>query len=266
MSSTSLWEVFGVILQIVVLLVVISFSAGLITRRKNVLLTVFFTFSLVSWLLSDFYWITYDLLRPGTRMPLAANELGECALSLLMAAGLSPYIKKEPSRPRWEAVYAILFTVANTALWIVWSGEWLQDIVCGLALCVFTSVVAIILIQTETIPRVVRVLLVLSSVLVLVFQTACTYIKTPLTKVLEYSSYVLMYAFLAYFIIKAFILHRSGARTKPFVLMTAAFCWAEFNLYMSPGWIYSVSLMVFTVTIPFMYLTLRREVYADDIC
>lgn len=265
MSTTSLIELSEVVIQVFVLLTVIVLSARLITRGKNVFLTIFFTFAMVSWLLSDLYWLIYDLLRPGTRMPLAANELGECAMSLLMAAALSPYIDKRSPRPRWAVLYAVLFTAANTALWIVWSGEWLQDIVCGLALSVFTSALAIILIQTGAIPRIVRVLLVISSVLVIAFQTVSTYIKNPLTMVLEYSSYVLMYAFLAYFTIYAFILHRSGARVKPFILGIVAFCWAQFTLYMSPGWIYSVTLAFFTLTIPFIYLTLRREVLTDDI-
>ncbi|MBP5151648.1 MAG: hypothetical protein ILP13_01890 [Lachnospiraceae bacterium] len=266
MSSASFIETLGVIVQTAVLLVFTVASATLIKRGRNILLTIFFTFALVSWMLSDLYWITYDLLRPGTRMPLAANEFGECALFLLLAAGLTPYIKKEMPYPKFGILYAILFNAANAALWIVWSGEWLQDIVCGIAMSVFSCTLVILLVQTDAVPRIARIVTVILSVFVVVFQAVSTYVKNTFTLVLEYSSYVMMYGVLIYLFIRAINMYRAKVRTKPFLLGTAAMIWNSFTLYMSPGIIYTVSLTIFTLTIPLMYIMLRREVLADDLC
>ena len=103
---------------------------------------VFFAFAMACALLSNLYWLAYDILRPETRMPFAANEIGEWALFLLMGASLGA--DPVPGALHIEAVCAALFSAAsaalwalfmvcNTALWIAWSGEWVQDILTGAA-------------------------------------------------------------------------------------------------------------------------------------
>ncbi len=77
MSGAAVQDIF----QILVLLIVITGSVRLMaapaadsdTGAPDVkkLLPVFFTFAMISLLLSDVYYLAYDVLRPDERMPFA---------------------------------------------------------------------------------------------------------------------------------------------------------------------------------------------------
>ncbi|MBR1861912.1 MAG: hypothetical protein IJ796_08675 [Lachnospiraceae bacterium] len=254
------------IFQILVVVVVIFLSARLVTRGNNVLLTVFFTFAFVSLLLSDLYWLTFDTLRYGMRMPIAANEIGEWAFFLLLATGLSSLKKEKAGASVPEMLYVILFTAVNTALWIIWSGEWLQDIMTGFAV----GVLAVSIVRTapkEGIPeRPAGPVIAAVSTLVIAFQALSTYIGNPLTRVLEYVSYALMYLVLIYFVYMTVRRYRENKNPAAFTFSLIAFVWNVFTMYMSPGVVYFVSLITLTLILPLLYLTFRREVMKNDLC
>ena len=52
------------IIQLLVLTFIIVSSASLLDRRERSVPAVFFMFGMISLLLSDIYWIAYDILRP----------------------------------------------------------------------------------------------------------------------------------------------------------------------------------------------------------
>ena len=76
----------SVSLQVVMLSVLLALSLKLIKESGRQLPAVFLSFCYTLWLLSDIYWVIYDLIRPDQRMPFAANEIGEAATILMMAA------------------------------------------------------------------------------------------------------------------------------------------------------------------------------------
>ena len=106
------YVVFNLFFTAILLLVFLG-TFRLLELEKRDARTVLFAFAVASVLLSNLYWLAYDILRPGTRMPFAANEIGEWALFLLLGAAvrtqpevaeLSPEIRftrKETSR-RWK--------------------------------------------------------------------------------------------------------------------------------------------------------------------
>lgn len=115
------------ILSCVELTVLIAISVGRLSFRRS-MAPVFFTFALVSLLMSGLYWLAYDLLRPDTRMPFAANEFGEIGGFLLLASALNAVFRGRFADARREIVCAAVFAAASTALWIGWSGEWVEDV------------------------------------------------------------------------------------------------------------------------------------------
>ena len=124
------YVVFNLFFTAILLLVFLG-TLRLLASEKRDARTVLFAFAVASVLLSNLYWLAYDILRPGTRMPFAANEIGEWALFLLLGAA----VRTQPEAPsaKREVFCAALFTAANVALWIAWSGEWIQDILTGAA-------------------------------------------------------------------------------------------------------------------------------------
>ena len=128
-------------------IVIIIRNARLIGKNSRSITAAFFTLSACSMLLSYIYWLAYEILRPGIRMPFAANEVGEMAINLLLASVLVTVFGMNKISSYKEAIFGIAFQIACILLWIGWSGEWVQDILSGLILCylVFMTVKALII-------------------------------------------------------------------------------------------------------------------------
>ena len=150
--SASLSASLFTILNTAVLLVVIFRAARLIESSGRSMTAVFFTFAAVSLLVSNLYWIAYDLMRPGTRMPFAANELGEWAAFLLLSTSLLCALRERFGEAGKEMLCAGAFVAASTVLWIAWSGEWIQDILTGAAFGYFLCMLAAQIRYTEAFP------------------------------------------------------------------------------------------------------------------
>ena len=124
----------------------------LLETGKREARTVFFAFAVASVLLSNLYWLAYDILRPGTRMPFAANEIGEWAMFLLLGASLTSLRSINFHQARLEVLCTVLFITASTALWISWSGEWVDDIVTGIVYGYFLCCLVALMKQEEMVP------------------------------------------------------------------------------------------------------------------
>ena len=119
------------VIHILMLVLLLILSVRLIIINGRKLTTVFMAFCFALWLLTDLYWFIYDYMRPESRMPFAANEIGEAAVFLMMAATLNSAVLLESRLPVHRTACALVFSACNVALWIAWSGEWIQDILFG---------------------------------------------------------------------------------------------------------------------------------------
>ncbi|MBQ3898485.1 MAG: hypothetical protein II741_01450 [Lachnospiraceae bacterium] len=256
----------NLVIQVVLLMLVIVASVRLLKRGNDIFLAILFIFSIVSWLLSDLYWLAFDVLRSGEHMPLAANELGECAMFLLLSTAISKYKNKEERISVFAACFASVFTLANTALWIIWSGEWLQDILSGICLFGLLSTFLQICEEKKMLKAYVKVVMSVGAFFVILFQVLTTYLQNSFTRILEYISYLIMFATIVLFIVLAIVYMRRKEKAKPFLLSIAALLCGVFGIYMSPGIVYSVIFAAISVIGPLMFFTIRREVLPDDIC
>ena len=108
--------------------------------KKQSLTILFFCFAMVSLLLTNVYWLAHSLLRPNMRMPLAANTIGECAVFLLLSAALNSLFPDIRLSFTSQLVCTVLFAAVSIALWISWSGEWLQDLLGGIVFGYFLCI------------------------------------------------------------------------------------------------------------------------------
>ena len=126
-------EIVFPLIMIAVLLAVLICAVRALRSGKQTVVVAFYAFAIACSLFSTVYWTAYDLLRPEERMPFAANEICEMALFLLLASSLRAALPRRIPLGK-AALPAALFAAANTALWIAWTGEWMQDILTGLSL------------------------------------------------------------------------------------------------------------------------------------
>lgn len=247
------------ILQTTTLLLVFLGALRLIKKEKNTVYVVFFAFAVASALLSDLYWQVYTLMRPDTRMPFAANEIGEWALFLMLGASLQT--RSDHRFAKKEIFFAALFVAANVALWIAWSGEWVQDILTGVVLAyLFCHLVAEIK-QADVFAKWEWWLVGLSSLVLICAQTGTFFVTEAVRKPLDLFCYCILFAMSAYLILRAVMAYRTKSQVTQMVSRAfAAFAWTVVTLYMSDGYFYMAALILITGCFPLMLMALRREV------
>lgn len=115
------------------LAILLFLSIRLLLKNTGSLTAVFLLFFFALWFFADIYWLVYDILRSDARMPFAVNEFAEAAMMLPLAAALNSAVPHGTRAAVRHMIFGALFSVCNVALWIAWSGEWVQDVITGLA-------------------------------------------------------------------------------------------------------------------------------------
>ena len=252
------------IIQAVVLLVLIILMLTKAGGSKNMLLSAFYVFSLISLLLSDLYWIAYSFLRPGTRMPFAANEIGESALFLLAGAVLS-YAFRENKKKAPEAFVTALFVACNAALWYGWSGELIQDILSGIVLAYYMFVTVNASKYVKAFTNMEFAIFETVAFLLVAMQGLTFILPEKPAFILDRCCYCVMFAGAAYFafkLVKGVILFKAS-REQGLCVAWMAQGWITLSMYMSAGLAYSILLFLFTVVLIFTYITINRVTEAE---
>ena len=255
--------IFMNLFQVAVLLFILFGTLRLIEIDRHSLKAALFAFAITSVLLSDLYWLAYEILRPGTRMPFAANEIGEWAFFLLLGASLSTRRPISFRSARADIVFAVLFSAASAALWIAWSGEWVQDILTGASFGYFLCAVVSRAKRENAFSVFWRRLFVTVCAVLIAAQSATFFVPDPLKKPLDLFCYALLFAFAAVLLPRAILSLKKDADPALGVCNTfAAFVWIVTALYMSSEPYYYASAVLTTLGFLLMYLAVRREVRA----
>ncbi len=221
---------------------------------------VFFAFGTAAILLSSLYWLAFDLLYPLQRLPFAANEIAEWAMFISLGSVLSAMLTST-SRSAWpEIVFAVIFMTANVALWIVWSGEWLQDIITGIVFGYLIINLLRMLKETGVFTRALWALFGLVCTVIIALNIASLLVQETLRNLCDLAAYILLGAVGLYFIIRAFLSIYRKADTKVTVAFsTAVVVWGLISLYMSAGMFYNIANISVEAGFLLMLLSLRRE-------
>lgn len=245
--------------QIVVLSIMLAVSYSLLRRGRGSLRLVFFAFAVACYLLSDVYWLVYELLRPELRMPFAANEFCEWAMFLLLGAALNAGVPVSRSSARREMLGAALFAAANTALWIAWSGEWMQDILTGLSLGWFLCCLAAHIKREGTFTTLHWRVAGLVCTVLIAAQAATFFVPEAAKAALDLFCYVLLFAGAAYLLLRAVLTLNKSVSVSPGF---AALAWMTVTMYMSAGVWYLAAVLLSILCFPLMLLALRKEAAA----
>ena len=252
-------EVAGIMLALVIILRTVP----LLKSGKNPMAAALFLFALVSVMLSFVYWLTYTWMRPEMRMPFAANEIGEIAWFLLLASSLETVFGERKVSAKKETVFALLFVAASVALWIGWSGEWIQDIICGLAFGYFLCTCVRALKQTDALNKTQWRILSLACGTIILAQTGTFFVSESFKQPLDYFCYALMFASLSWLFVRNLLTAKHNKDTKAYLALSFTVCAFSFStLYMSSGWFYLAALLICHATLPLMLHALKREVAA----
>lgn len=270
MSTLTLFDIILILIQIMVLVPVIIMFVRISGRSRNKLLPVFFTFSMICFLLSDIYWIVYNYLRPDTRAPISANEIAECATLLLLSATLENLIRKTGTKNKYAVagfVYSLLFIGTNIALWIIWSGEWAKDIIFGIPYIYLMYLLIDGILKTNAMDLKHSLTVLILSLAILSMLLADVLLHGTAYDIATKASYVCSYIILIYTIGKCIgFIKREDGGTRAVLMSVGAFEWSLLITYMSAGVFYIIAASTVTITIVLMSLAYKKEVIADDLC
>ena len=231
-------------------------TVRLARHKKRFLTTVFFAFGTVSCLLSTVYWVVYTLLRPDSRMPFAANEIAEWAMFLLFASALAT-VYAVRRFPVGTTVCAALFAAANTALWIGWSGEWVEDILTGICFGWFLCCIAGAIRLSNALKTGEWIALGALSAVLILSQTATFFVPESIAAPLDVFCSVLTFSAGAFFFARTAIALKRGGASLP--LAFSANAWAAVTMYMSGGIAYNIALVLSACSFPLILIALIKE-------
>ena len=241
--------------------VIIIRASKLIGKNERSMTAVFFTFSITSLALSYLYWLAYDLLRPEIRMPFAANEVGEMACNLLLASALTTVFSDKGMASYKEAIWGIALQIACIFLWIGWSGEWIQDIVSGVALCYLVYMIVKALIVSEAFGRADWIFQGVAITALVALEGLTFALVGDLNRAVDTICYVLIFAICAYYLYKAFTAFRKNADSKVLLSISCVgFLYGMNAMYMSSEPIYYAAELFDNVMLLLTAIAVKRVV------
>ncbi len=259
-------ELFAIMIQTAAMAFLVIRTIRIAGDSHRSMMTVFFLFAAISLLVNNAYWVAYDLLRPETRMPFAANEIGESASFLLLASSLSAAVPDSHEGWKSELIGTILFILASVGLWIGWSGEWIQDILGGITYGYFLCIVIRSLKQTEALSGVEWRLLAAGSALLIAAQTSIFALPEPFKAPMDLFCYILMFAGMLFFIIRGILyLRRKEESGKTIAMAFAAYAWTTSTIYMSAGIWYASAAVVISAPLLMMLFAVEGMVKRHDL-
>ena len=221
----------------------------------------FFVFGLVSMALSDVYWVVYPIMRPDMRMPIAANEMGEIAGFLLLSTAVRLAYRNRNVPARIEIIAAASFSLAQIVLWIIWTGEWMQDILGGAAFAYMLCVSAWALKQADCLSEREWKLLGLSCFAAIFYNVMWFYLPESDRFVDVGIANVINICWLIVFVIKVTVaIKEKASYDKLIALSFALYAWSISTMYLGEGYYYMFALAFSIIAKFYMDIAAKKEV------
>ena len=250
---------------IITLYILIRLYQTAIKAGQSIQLAMF-AFAAAGYLLSGLYWVSFDILYPMERLPFAANEIAEWAMFLSMASTLTTILTVPARSAKWDILFAVVFMAANVALWIAWSGEWMQDIITGIVFGYFLINLVRMLKMTDALSRSVRIVLVLVCIILIMANIATFFVPELLADLHDLITYCLLCITQMYFMIKSIIsLYKNEDPVISLAFSFSAVAWSIIYMYMSSGVFYNIANICLSVSFLLVFVSLKREV-SHDLC
>jgi len=247
-------------LQTIVLVYIFLRSTALVRKSEQPVIPVLYCFGVLSYLVSNLYWIAHTLMYPGMRIPFTVNLMGENAIFLLFGAVLMTFFKKENLRPGIETPLTIVFTIAIVGLWIIWSGEWLKDILSGLIYAYYICICIRALRFSQAVSKKDLSYIAITAFAVICLQYAISVFDLSIDVYLEIILYILSYMVLILCIYKTISMIRSRSNDKALSLAFFCLLWSTNILYMSDRFYYLFTSFIVSFILIITYLAVRNAV------
>ena len=250
------------IVHMFVILYTLTDSFLLLRKGIQSIRLVLFGFATSCMFLSDAYWMIYDFMYADAPMPFAANEIAEWSMFLLLGASLTTGLVRKRISVWKEVAGAIIFIAANTAVWILASGEWIQDILTGITLGYFACCTVIRMKYSGRYTPVHWWIYGAGCAIVIATQMVCTFAPEPVSVYAENGCYAVLLIGTVLLLIRTIVsLFREKDTDGGVCSAFSLFIWALISLYLSSNAVvYMIYLAITSLNVFVAYSSLKREV------
>lgn len=266
MSFEITLEIILNIIQIFILIGIIIIAARSMLSDRTGLVGALFTFAMISLVLMDIYWVAYDVLRPDLRMPFTGDEIAGSATILLLAAALLSLLPKDRKLDLKAAILTFLFVTANIVLWIAWSGEWGQDIVFGLPYYYYMYIVLIGNRHFEVFDKKESRLAVIVCIVIIALHFSVLASEGTLKNSLDLITYIVMIVSVLLFFVKNILIMKENKPAKAVCASFGLYFYTVMISYMSGGIYYDIATVFYTLSLPLMLISVKKEITRSDLC
>ena len=247
--------------QIAVLLFVLHRAFRLVRRGNRSMPAVFFAFATATFLVSDLYWLAFVLLKQDARLPFMPSDVADNGVLLLMGSMAASAFRGRKERTTGLVVAAVAFALANAALWIAWSGEWVKDVIGALPFAYLTYFVARGMKLSGALRRWEWTALGAGCAALIALEVVMLFCPQPLSRALDVVCNALLSAGTALFFWESIRALRSGADAERGIsLAAAAETWCLCFMYMSAEPMWFAADMLCTAAFVLMLLVMERQV------
>ena len=248
-------------IDIIICGAIVAFTVPKINADKEDAVPVaLFDFAMISMMLSEIYWVVFPLMRGDVRMPIAANEMGEIACFLLMSSAVRLGYRRETIPARTEIIGAAIFSAAQIVLWILWTGEWVQDIIGGMAFAYMLCVAAWALKQADVMSANMWRALGFSCFAAVALNGIAFLVDEKLENILLAIANFFMLSWLILFAINSIASVKNKASAKIQITFAfTTFVWSISTMYISEGITYEIALTASIFIKLLILITLRNE-------
>ena len=253
----------GDILQCLLLFFIVVVCSRYALRTENNLFLIFAALSAATLLLSTLYWVAHSLLREGMRIPFAANDVADFGTFLLLSASLYSAVGTGRGRLPGVTAAAAAFALVNIGLWIGWSGEWLRDILGGIAFGYFVCVCVRSVYLAEALERGWRIALWAISWIAVAVEAAGFFVSAEQCAALWKVGTVVLLLGEILLLIRTLLSLRAGCSAEASMSLSfICFCWSSVAMYMSEGAAYTFFSALSSLHMLLMLLSIRKKVKA----
>ena len=268
------FDLFSTLLQIaVVAFAVIKIVPQMRRSGKSVIL-VFLLYAFICLLLSDIYWISLSVVHPDERLPFSISDVADIGEQLMLASALGVIFRGIKCRKRLELILTIVASIGLIVLWVVWTDEWIKNILGGISYGYLMFMVVLSAKKTNAFNRIEAIIVWCVSFvcLVLSYPLRWELIEDQLVQSIFF--YPVMLILTVWFFYKSIVAMRvlmkhrenrmENAR-RAIAVSTSALIWIRCSAYVSDGIPFTVFDFANTLIVPFILFSVlyhervRRE-------
>lgn len=245
------------IFQLIVQLVILLYSIRL--KRIHPVLKLMYILWMLSFFASNLYYLIHELQNKGMYLPLSVMEIVNLGIYMLLPFGLEYNFLFKINEPTKIGIAGAIFGALNVALWILWSGSWLGNLLNAPSFMFLMFVCARSLEESNAVTKLEWIFFFVAAVIVCAGNTVLCYIDEPLYTVIDTLTYIILFAFTLYIFFKTVDAISRGYADKALALSLSAYAMSLVSMYLSYEPLYYIADFELTISMILTCLAIRKK-------